>query len=66
MGADQGDDDDDVDRFYRCLSMSRHVDRRRGWMAQSFREAHIEKLDLWKLYFRAGSSKIELLKKSMF
>ena len=33
---------------------------------QSFREAHIEKLDLWKLYFRAGSSKIELLKKSMF
>ena len=30
MGADQGDDDDDdVDRFYRCLSMSRDVDRRR-------------------------------------
>ena len=28
MGADQGDDDD-VDRFYRCLSMSRDVDRRR-------------------------------------
>ena len=30
MGADQGDDDDDdVDRFYRCLSMSCDVDRRR-------------------------------------
>ena len=28
MGANQGDDDDnDVDRFYRCLSMSRDVDR---------------------------------------
>ena len=26
MGADHGDDDDDVDRFYRCLSMSRDVD----------------------------------------
>ena len=34
--------------------------------SQSFREAHFEKLDLWKLHFRAGSSKIELLKKSMF
>ena len=30
MGADQGDDDDDdVDKFYQCLSMSRDVDRRR-------------------------------------
>ena len=30
MGANQGDDDDDdvdVDRFYRCLSMSRDVDK---------------------------------------
>jgi len=32
----------------------------------SFRKAHFEKLDFWKLYFRAGSSKIELLKKSIF
>ena len=34
--------------------------------SQSFRKAHFGEAQNWKLHFRAGSSKIELLKKSMF